>query len=83
MIVAGLAAWQIAELGSRLRRTNAPDRRFTGSYEAKSYSGNDFPRTSWLNDRPGAVDADRWALDVSGAVGRSLSLSYEELGRLI
>ncbi len=77
--VAGLAAWQIAELGSRLSRTNAPDRRFTGSYEAKSYSGNDFPRTSWLNDRPGAVDADRWALDVSGAVGQSLSLSYEEL----
>ena len=76
---AGLAAWQLAELGSRLGRTDAPDRRFTGSYEARSYSGNDFPRTSWLNDRPEQVDVDGWGLQISGAVARSVLFSYDEL----
>ncbi len=78
--IAGLAAWQLAELGSRLVRADASDRRFTGSYEARSFSGNDFPLTSWLNDRPGRVDPDGWRLEVSGAVSRRLLLSYEEMG---
>lgn len=76
---AGLAAWQLAELESRLGRTDAPDRRFTGSYEADSFSGNDFPRTSWLNDKPERVDVDRWHLEISGAVNREISLSYADL----
>ena len=79
---AGLAAWQLAELGSRLGRTDAPDRRFTGSYEAKSFSGNDFPRTSWLNDRPRRVDLGSWTLHISGAVARNVSISYDELASL-
>ncbi|MDA1348472.1 MAG: molybdopterin-dependent oxidoreductase, partial [Chloroflexi bacterium] len=80
---AGLAAWQLAEIASRLGRTNAPNRRFTGSYEADSFSGNDFPRTSWLNDKPERVDldriADRWRLKISGAVNREISLSHADL----
>ena len=79
MATAGLAAWQLAELASRLGRTDAPDRRFTGSYEADSFSGNDFPRISWLNDKPERVDVDRWHLEISGAVNREISLSYADL----
>ena len=77
--VAGLAAWQLSELGSRVTRASDSERRFTGSYEAKSFSGNDFPRTSWLNDSPRPVDLDGWALEISGATDRSLSLSYDDL----
>ena len=77
--VAGLAAWQLSELGSRVSRASDSESRFTGSYEAKSFSGNDFPRTSWLNDSPRPVDLDGWALEISGATGRSLSLSYDDL----
>ena len=77
--VAGLAAWQLSELGSRVTRASDSESRFTGSYEAKSFSGNDFPRTSWLNDSPRPVDLDAWALEISGATRRSLSLSYDDL----
>ena len=77
--VAGLAAWQLSELGSRVTRASDSESRFTGSYEAKSFSGNDFPRTSWLNDSPRPVGLDGWALEISGATGRSLSLSYDDL----
>ena len=77
--VAGLAAWQLSELGTRVSRASAAERRFTGSYEAKSFSGNDFPRTSWLNDSPRPVSLDGWALEVFGETGHTLSLSYDDL----
>ena len=77
--VAGLAAWQLSELGSRVTRASDSESRFTGSYEAKSFSGNDFPRTSWLNDSPRPVDLDGWSLEISGVTRRSLSLSYDDL----
>ena len=77
--VAGLAAWQLSELGTRVSRASDSESRFTGSYEAKSFSGNDFPRTSWLNDSPRPVGLDGWALEISGETGRTLSLSYDDL----
>ena len=77
--VAGLAAWQLSELGTRVSRASDSENRFTGSYEAKSFSGNDFPRTSWLNDSPRPVGLDGWALEISGETGRTLSLSYDDL----
>ena len=77
--VAGLAAWQLSELGTRVSRASDSESRFTGSYEAKSFSGNDFPRTSWLNDSPRLVGLDGWALEISGETGRTLSLSYDDL----
>ena len=77
--VAGLAAWQLSELGTRVSRASDSESRFTGSYEAKSFSGNDFPRTSWLNDSPRPVGLDGRALEISGETGRTLSLSYDEL----
>ena len=57
-------------------------RRFTGSYEVGSFGGW-FPRVSWINDDPAAVDADAWRLVVDGLVERTLSLSYQQCRTLV
>jgi DMSO/TMAO reductase YedYZ molybdopterin-dependent catalytic subunit len=54
-------------------------RRFTGSRHAGSDSGNAFPVTNWMFDRPAPVDLTAWRLTVRGAVARPLTLSYAEL----
>ena len=76
-----MAAWQLSELTARAVGTRGASRRFTGSYEARSFSGNAFPTTSWLNDRPAAVDVDRWSLAIGGAVEWEVLLSYDEIAR--
>ncbi|MCL6512313.1 MAG: molybdopterin-dependent oxidoreductase [Anaerolineae bacterium] len=54
-------------------------RRFTGSRHAASDSGNAFPITNWMFDRPAPVDVDAWRLTVRGALARELSLDYAEI----
>lgn len=63
----GAAAWQLGELGSRVGGLSGATRRFTGSYERGSFSGNGFPRVSWLNDSPAPVDEKAWRLRLTGA----------------
>lgn len=75
----GAAAWQIGEWGGRLGGLNGATRRFTGSYETGSFTGNSFPRVSWLNDSPAPIDESRWRLTLTGAVEREVTWSYEEL----
>ena len=53
--------------------------RFTGSYEAGSFEGNDFPTTSWVADDPDPIDPETWSLTVDGAVGSELDLSGRDL----
>ena len=79
LALAGLIGWQLTEGVARAAALGGSTRRFTGSYEAGSFSGNDFPRVSWLNDRPERIDAERWTLRVFGAVDEELSVGYEEL----
>ena len=79
LALAGLALWRIGELGSQLAGLPGADRRFTGSYENGSDSGNGFPATSWLNDAPMPVTASLWQLRVGGLVERDLALSYADL----
>jgi DMSO/TMAO reductase YedYZ molybdopterin-dependent catalytic subunit len=55
------------------------DRRFTGSYDAGSFTGNDFPTTSWVADDPKPLDVDAYRLVVDGEVERALSLELAEL----
>ncbi len=81
LAIAGFAAWQLSEGVARAADLAGQHRRFTGSYEAKSFSGNDFPRVSWLNDIPPNVDAERWRLSVDGAVERPTALGYDDLTR--
>jgi hypothetical protein len=65
----GLAAWRI--LPGRVRR-------FTGSYETGSLTGQ-FPKVSWLFDAPRPVDLESWRLVVDGLVRQPVTLSYAEL----
>ena len=79
LALAGLIGWQITEGIARAAALGGSTRRFTGSYEAGSYSGNDFPRVSWLNDRPGRIDTEGWTLRVFGTVENELALGYGDL----
>ena len=82
--VAGLAAagfigWQLTEGVIRAADLSGQLRRFTGSYEAGSFTGNDFPRVSWLDDAPGRIDAAVWTLEVHGDAVRRLTLTGGDL----
>ena len=79
MALAGFVGWQMSEGIARAADLSGQSRRFTGSYEAKNMSGNDFPRVSWLNDNPARIDAEAWRLRVFGASERELVLSYNDL----
>ena len=71
------AAWQLQRPFAALLGAPAARRRFTGSYEAASFSGNAFPETSWVADAPRELgDA---VLEVAGRVRRPLRLSPREL----
>ncbi len=74
---AGLALWQVAELGSRVGGLAAAGRRFTGSYEFSSRYEGSFPVVYWLSDRTPDVDAERWKLKVGGMVAEESSLGLE------
>ena len=74
--LAGLFLWQAGELANRLANLPGADRRFTGSYESGSYTGNGYPATSWLNDSPGPVEPTTWRLRVNGLVANPGSHSY-------
>jgi DMSO/TMAO reductase YedYZ molybdopterin-dependent catalytic subunit len=56
-------------------------RRFTGSYETGSLTGQ-FPEVAWLFDNPAPVDAADWRLTIEGEVARPLTLGYDDLAAL-
>ena len=74
----GAATWSAGRSAKALLQLPATARRFTGSYEAGSLTGN-FPVVAWLFDDPAPVDPLRWQLTVEGLVARPLSLSYPQL----
>ena len=79
LAVAGVVLWRLGSVLDRTLGLPGEQRRFTGSYPAASFSGNAFPVTSWLNDRPSRVDREAWRLVVDGAVEHPLALAYPEL----
>ena len=79
--IAGLALWRAGELAANVLDLPGEGRRFTGSYDRRSFTGNAFPTTSWFNDDPDHVSEDAWLLNVSGLVRRDLSLSLADLSR--
>ena len=79
LAVAGFVLWRAVEVMADGLDLPGQDRRFTGSYERGSFSGNDFPSTSWLNDKTPRVDSSQWHLQVRGRVTQPLTYSYDEL----
>ena len=79
LAAAGFVAWQLTEGAVRAAGLTGQSRRFTGSYEAGSFSGNDFPRVSWLNDDPARIEPAAWTLEVYGAAQRRLTLTAADL----
>ena len=74
----GTLLWRSAELGKGLTGLEGANRRFTGSYEQGSFSGQ-FPSVSWLFDFPDPIDKHSWQLRIEEAVARPIRLSYDEL----
>jgi DMSO/TMAO reductase YedYZ molybdopterin-dependent catalytic subunit len=75
-----LVVWQLQRPVQRALGLPGARRRFTGSYEAGSFTGNGFPVTSWVADRPRPVAGD-YRLTVSGRVRRPLAVTAAELDR--
>ena len=73
------AAWWIQRPIAELLEIRGAKRRFTGSYERSSFTGNDFPTTSWVADKPRLLDPGEWRLEVDGLVERPLELALDEL----
>jgi DMSO/TMAO reductase YedYZ molybdopterin-dependent catalytic subunit len=69
--------WQAQRPVAALFGFRGAKRRFTGSYETGSLSG-EFPATSWVADSPREL-GDSYRLKVSGRVGNPLELTAAEL----
>ena len=82
LAVVGFAAWQLSEGIARAGSLAGATRRFTGSYEKGSFSGNDYPVVSWLNDRPQPINPDTWSLKIFGEVHNEITLTYADFARL-
>ena len=76
LLAAGGIAWRVQQL---LGAALDGERRFTGSREAGTGTGNAFPVTSWVADDPTPVDARSWSLRVEGAVDRPVTVGHEAL----
>jgi DMSO/TMAO reductase YedYZ molybdopterin-dependent catalytic subunit len=74
-----LLAWHFQRPVQGLLHVRGASRRFTGSYEAGSFTGNAFPTTSWVADNPRPIEAEAYRLRVGGLVATELSLPSPEL----
>ncbi len=79
VMAVGTAAWFASENIIRAIPTGGAERRFTGSHERRSYEGNRFPTTSWLDDKPAEIDVADWRLKIVDANGNSSKISLLDL----
>jgi DMSO/TMAO reductase YedYZ molybdopterin-dependent catalytic subunit len=84
LLAAGIAAgsfvaWRAQQPLEALFSLRGATRRFTGSYEAGSFTGNAFPTTSWVADAPRPIDVSSYHLRVEGLVAHQLALALAEL----
>jgi DMSO/TMAO reductase YedYZ molybdopterin-dependent catalytic subunit len=79
LLGAGALAWGVKQRAADALGAAGADRRFTGSKEAGSDDGNDFPVTSWALDDPDPVSLEDWTLTVTGEVAASLDLTAATL----
>jgi Oxidoreductase molybdopterin binding domain len=76
LLAAGLVIWRVQAF---LSTAPSGARRFTGSREEASFTGNLHPVTNWLSDPIPRVDSGRWRLRIHGEVETETILSYEEI----
>ncbi len=76
--VLGAILWRTVELGKERLSLPGANRRFTGSYEQGSFTGQ-FPTVSWINDDPDPIDIPIWRLTIDGAVAKTVTLDYTAL----
>lgn len=74
----GLLFWRTADWAKVTYALTGSKRRFTGSYETGSFTGQ-FPSVSWIADRPPQVALADWRLLIAGAVAQSRSLTYDDI----
>jgi DMSO/TMAO reductase YedYZ molybdopterin-dependent catalytic subunit len=74
-----LVAWRVQRPVEAVLALKGVRRRFTGSYEAGSFTGNAFPSTSWVADHPPAIEPAAYRLRVEGLTARPLAISLDEL----
>ncbi|MDQ3004707.1 MAG: molybdopterin-dependent oxidoreductase, partial [Chloroflexota bacterium] len=77
--VASIAAWGTAEVLARSLQNTESSRRFTGSREAGSFTGNDHPVTSGPRQGKVKLDPSTWKLRLTGAVNTPLMLNYADV----
>ncbi|MGH2523368.1 MAG: molybdopterin-dependent oxidoreductase, partial [Anaerolineales bacterium] len=76
---AGVAGWWAAEYLAHARTMPNAPRRFTGSREQGSFSGNQFPVTNSIGEGKIVLDAEAWRLAVGGAIPAPIALSYADV----
>ena len=79
--VAAIAAWRAQRPVEAFFGLRGAKRRFTGSYEAGSFSGNAFPTTSWVADHPARIDPVRFRVRLGGLVTAPLTVALEAVRR--
>jgi DMSO/TMAO reductase YedYZ molybdopterin-dependent catalytic subunit len=79
LVAGSYLVWELQRPLSAWVGLRGARRRFTGSYEAGSFAGNDFPSTSWVADNPKPLPDDSYRLELSGLVARPLRLPPAQL----
>jgi DMSO/TMAO reductase YedYZ molybdopterin-dependent catalytic subunit len=77
--VSGLLLWQGTESASAAAGLPGAQRRFTGSRERGSLSGNGYPVTNWYSDPRPLIDVADWRLRIGGETERAVTLTWEDL----
>ena len=78
LAVAGTLVWGAMTWLRRDRGLATLPRRFTGSYETGSFTGQ-FPTVSWIADSAPRVDLQSWRFSVHGTVQTPRTFSYNQL----
>jgi len=76
---AGLVSWQAVEQGTAAAGLSGARRRYSGSRESGSLTGNGFPRTNWFTDPMPDITAESWTLRIRGAVTQEWTLSFADI----
>jgi hypothetical protein len=79
MTALSLVVWRTQRPLQALLGLPGAKRRFTGSYEAASFSGNAFPATSWVADSPRPVHLAAYRLRIEGLVAHRLAIALSDL----